>query len=282
MEQPTFEEVKSWNLGYNSQHFFSQGDYELCLKIKKVIEEGRNPKRPMPGDIVVYTCAFGHHYKNAHIEGLNHFKDCNDTFSICEQPYVPFAYISKETGEISMNTSGGAWTSAHKKDLKLIGTREKAFKDWGHCGACGGGAVTTIATVNVWRLNRRAKELRKYTEKTHKMMIVSDRGGPDPERMNYRFFGDGAAWKTQEELDEFLKRYHAYQELQYDVWPNSKKYWLFKKQYHWIYSRKQFELIKAKEEIEYMNGERPAKFIAKGTTLHCYVDRSDEVANGKR
>ncbi len=273
-KQLTFDEVKKMNLVYHSEHCFSQSDYEKCLEMRTAIEQSRDKKTPKPGDIVEYTDKYGYYYKWAHIEGLGRMCEAADSFSICEEPYVPFVTI-RENGEISTSTSGGAWTGALRSELSYVGTREKWFKDWGMSGACGNGSIQITAVVNVWSLNRRPIELRKYTTKDYRTILVTEHSSPVGCGYLYTT-GHGEAWRNKIELDQFLARYHAVEEP-YSAWPNMKKYWIYKHEYHWVYTKKEFENICGKEYEEAFNGRmRPVKHITEGTTVHCYVDRTDE------
>ena len=125
------------------EHGYTDYDIELYGKLKKVLED--RPSGPTSGDIVEIWSNNGQcFYRNGHIEKSSYHKT---GLTYCEQPYIPFVN-NDGTG---IQASGGAWGEFPKK-FKYVGKREKLFKVWGHCGACGNGAFNIKATVNVWKI----------------------------------------------------------------------------------------------------------------------------------
>lgn len=137
------EELISCNGSYHRQHGVIQSDVDKINDHISWIEKTRSFTEPKVGDIIRYTDKYGNHYPTAHLDKINE-KGCY----ICEQPFFPF--IGKTESGISCVTSGGAWQYIPTEQLKYLVSEYKYFKDWGHRGCCGDGAISFKATVNVW------------------------------------------------------------------------------------------------------------------------------------
>ena len=140
------EFIADYNTSYHSEHMVTREDFERAINLKSRIESSRR-KHPVDGDIVICKKSkFNVRYNSGHLESGSF--DKND-FSICTESYVPF--INPKT--LVCSASGGYWVGVKKSQLKkfnLVGKREKLFCFWGHCGACGNGALHVPAIVNVW------------------------------------------------------------------------------------------------------------------------------------
>jgi hypothetical protein len=139
----TLESLKKYDERFDYIHKVTEKDVEIVNKLVLGITKTRN-NTPQTGDIVIFKDKYGDLYENAHIEVIRE----ND-IEICCNPYVPFTDYDLEQNKLYTNTSGGHWTSV-PKELKFIGTKKKKFKQWGHCGACGDGAISFEVDVNVW------------------------------------------------------------------------------------------------------------------------------------
>jgi hypothetical protein len=222
------ETLKKENFSYDREHGVTQSDVDKANMYVALIESSRNAKLPASGDIVQLTDRHGNYYGNAHIERVD------SKVYVCEQPYVPF--IKPDKTGIFCNTSGGAWLNIPVQ-LKLIGKRSKRFCDWGHCGACGNGAIHFNAEVNVWEYIEPEPLYEGYTTKQWRKLYVAHAGKHE----NYEYTSDGIAWKNRHELDEFIKKYKGV-------------VFFCEKQNHfvvWCYREK--KVIVEPEELERMN-----------------------------
>lgn len=131
---------------YHHEHGVNDYDVEKANMLKEAIEKSRIRNIPRSGDIVI--CKGPNVvYPNGHLE-LNNPADYS---AICVQPSLPFTFLCDE--ELSFSTSGGYWFSVPDISfMQYVGTREKLFKSWGHRGACGNGAFSFPAIVNVWEV----------------------------------------------------------------------------------------------------------------------------------
>lgn len=149
----TKEDIILLSMLYNREHRVTEEDVKKANELKRVIESTRM-NRPRPGDIVI-AIGPAKTYENGHID-----REVNEYSAMCVRPSIPFvsSFINKDGKEqISLSTSGGYWFSVNNNNLKEAerhfkyeGKRKKKFKAWGHCGACGDGAFTFEAEVNVW------------------------------------------------------------------------------------------------------------------------------------
>jgi hypothetical protein len=198
MKKYSIETLKIENVCYDREHGVTQSDVDKANSYAALIKSTRNDRQPMPGDVVQLTTKYGDYYAGAHIEKVD------KEGYICERPYVPFIRPNKTGDGITCNTSGGAWTSIPLK-LKLIEKCQKTFCDWGHCGACGNGAIHFRAEVNVWEYVAPDALYGSYTTKQWRKMYVSrtDKN----ENYCYEYAASETAWKTKAELDEFIKKY---------------------------------------------------------------------------
>jgi hypothetical protein len=207
----TLETLKEFDPSYNREHYTNQADVEKVNKFIKMIEESRNNNETVSGDIVEYTTKHGEFYKNAHIEKFETDEDyAENPVYICESPYVPF--VDEYNGRFYTNTSGGAWNHI-PKNLKLIGQREKTFCVWGHCGACGNGAVHFKAVVNVWEYVEEGNLYNRMSTKDHSKFHVSIRDNTDY-RSDYKYIiTKGAtshtAFNTDKEYQAWLKTFNG-------------------------------------------------------------------------
>ncbi|MDR0231976.1 MAG: DUF4121 family protein [Dysgonamonadaceae bacterium] len=242
MEKYNIETLKKENGIYNMEHTVTGYDVNKANMYVALIESSRNNHSPMPGDIVQFTNKYGDYYGNAHIEIVD------EKVSICEQPYVPF--IRPEKTGIRCNTSGGAWTSI-PAGLKLIGKQQKRFKDWGHSGACGNGAIHFRAEVNVWEYVEPDPLHGDFSTKYWRKMYVSH-----SKNENYEYAGDGIAWKNKNEFDEFINKYKGV--VFTGNWLNQIVVWCYREKTVLV-KLEELEKMNLPETTILLNGIRPAK-----------------------
>jgi len=219
------ESLKEINQSYNYQHWMNQDDVDKINKWIKFIESTRSDKMPQIGDIVEFTNKHGDYYRNAHIEKVN------EELEICEQPYIPF--INTYDGKFYCSTSGGAWDNI-PKNLKLIGKREKLFKDWGHCGACGNGSVNFKVMVNVWEYIEPNSLYGEFSTKDYNKFYVSvlEDEKLREQHNNYKYLVKTSgcmshtAFRTDKEYQAWLKTFKGIEFTGH--WENQRIVWTYK------------------------------------------------------
>lgn len=220
------ESLKAINPSYDYEHRVLESDVIKANKWVEIIEGNRNNNFPCVGDIVEFTNKHGDYYRNAHVERID--GETEKELNICEQPYVPF--VGMINNRFYTNTSGGAWTNIPKQ-LKLIGKRPKLFKDWGHCGTCGNGAINFEAMVNVWEYIEPNRFYPEYSTKNHdKFYVTVLEKEEDRERHNYYKYlittsgcTSHTAFKTDKQYKAWLKTFNGVEFGGY--WENQKVVW---------------------------------------------------------
>lgn len=201
----TIESLKQINCRFTCEHRLYESDVEMANNYVKIIEGSRSTATPQVGDIVRYTNEYGEYYGHAHIEKADDVE-----VYICESPYVPF--VRKRDNGIGCSTSGGAWKHIPIGEFKYLGTELKTFCDWGHCGPCANGAVEFQAEVSVWEYTHPDNRYAPYTTKDYDRMFISyvvDEFGNPTNGSDYRYFGNGIAFKTDEDYQAWLRTYRG-------------------------------------------------------------------------
>lgn len=252
------EYLESLNGEFLSEHYeITENDIIMCQKYVDFIEKTREENTPKVGDILMYTNEHGDFYKSAHIDKI----DADGSAEICEQPYVPFIGYDKEGKNIICSTSGGSWKRLNIKDFKYVGKRLKKFCDWGHCGACGHGAIDFTATVNVWEYNENNKfgeySTKDYTKKYINFLTEEQK---EQRNSNYSILGDGIAWETSEEYEDYKKLYNGVEFEGY--WKNQKVLFTYKEKRMRI-NNFQFEMLPLKSYVILDNGNKYMAKVAK-------------------
>lgn len=253
----TRETLTEINQRFCHSHYPGIIDRDLTMvnDYVRVIEFSRSNKTPKVGDIVEYTNEYGDYYMNAHIE--NKYEDGN--IYICERPYVPFIRVNKNENGIICSTSGGAWCTIPVANLIYIGEREKTFCDWGHCGACGDGAVEFKAKVSVWQYTSSENKFiskntgKPYTTKDFIRMKIdycADEYGNPKDGSNYIYFGESRVWKNDLELQAWLRTFRA--EV-FDWGDNGMFVWHWREKKYSV-SPKEFESLDLPEDTLMNNG----------------------------
>jgi len=245
MEKYDLRTLRKENGSYDMEHTVTYEDVDKANRYIELIESTRE-NFPKVGDIVELTTKHGDYYRNAHIE------ESDVELNICEQPYVPF--IKPDKSGISCNTSGGSWLNI-PVNLKLIGKRYKTFCDWGHCGACGNGAIDFKAEVNVWEYIEPEPLYGDFTTKNWRRMYVS-KVDKEKSYRGYEYIGDGFAWRDKAEFDAFIKKYKG--AVFAGNYLNQMVVWCyFDKKI--LVSKEELEKMNLPETTILLNGIRPAK-----------------------
>lgn len=243
----TKETLTEINDRFCNAHYpgITDSDLAMANDYVRLIESTRSKETPKAGDRIRYTNKYGDYYECAHIEYVE-----DGVANVCGQPYVPFIGVNKDKDGILCNTSGGTWTNIPVNKLTYVGTEEKTFCDWGHCHACGDGAVDFKAEVSVWEYNENEEP---YSTKTHNKMYVYYRKESD--QYGYRFTGEHIAWRN---------------ELEFQAWLETVKGEVFKGSHNqilvWYWKQKEvhvspaeYEALELPEDSMMMNGLRRCK-----------------------
>lgn len=188
------------NTLYDHEHHLTQEDVDMANKLVRHIEHTRNPRIPQVGDQVRYTTRYGDFYDNALIEAVRE----DGMRSICLCPYVPFVWTTSDG--IGCAVSGGPFTAVMPQALKPSGAVQGDFCDWGHCGACGNGAVRFCAEVPLWEYREPEPLYGDFsTEKWRKVSLHKE-----PERRDGDLYrGDCISFRAEEEFRQFLSDYEG-------------------------------------------------------------------------
>lgn len=256
MKKYTIETLSEINRRFTNVHYkINQSDVDMANEFIELIEKSRSATTPMPGDIVEYTNEYGEYFSLAHIETVQ-----NGIIHICESANT---YISKsEENGISCNSSGGTWKHIEIDKFEYIGTAERRFWHFGHCGACADGGIDFYATVNLWKCNLNKEP---FSTRTHDKYYLSHSNCKDSD---YRYFASqngtsSHAWRTEKELQAWLRTHRAV--------INGNVAWTYKEVEHHVSPREYDKLI-AIEDVMQMNGKRLCKRIYddKSSTIHTY------------
>lgn len=183
---------------YDREHRLTQADADMANDYIEHIARTRDKGTPKVGDRLIYVSKHGDYSDNAIIETI----DGNEC-SICIQPYVPF--IWKKPDGIDCSVSGGPFAYIPTDGLKYLGRCEAYYQDWGHCGACGNGAVRFIAEVNRWEYREPNPLYGDFTTQSWRKIYLSRMNKP---YQDYTYYGDGIAF-TDEGLEKFLRDFEA-------------------------------------------------------------------------
>lgn len=244
----TIESLSKINTRFLSTHYkLIESDVDMVNNYVELIKLSRDTSMPVIGDIVRYTNEYGEYYENAHIDIID-----DGMAYICEHanPYINHS----ENGKISFMTSGGRWEYIPIDKCTYVGTEEKNFWHFGHCGGCADGGVDFMATVNVWECNMNQQP---FSTKTHNKYYVSY--SKEPNEYGYRFV-DGInhkAWKTREDFNAWLRTYRGVITDKNDC---SLIVWAYKEREHHV-SPATYDRIIGINDIAMVNGCRMCKRI---------------------
>lgn len=194
------ETLLPMNTLYDHEHCLTQEDVDAANALVRHIERTRNPLVPQVGDRVRYTTRYGDFYGNALIEAVRE----GGTLSICLCPYVPFVWRTADG--IGCAVSGGPFTVVAPKVLQPAESVQGDFYDWGHCGACGNGAVRFCAEVPLWEYRESEPLYGDFTtEKWRKISLYKDTENLHGDL----YWGDCISFRTEEEFRRFLSDYEG-------------------------------------------------------------------------
>ena len=163
------ETLLPMNTLYDHEHHLTQEDVDMTNKLVRHIEWTRNPRVPQVGDRVRYTTRHGDFYGNALIEAVRD----DGMRLICLYPYLPFVWATADG--IGCAVSGGPFTVVAPHALHPTRSVPGDFCAWGHCGACGNGAVRFCAEVPLWEYREPEPLYGDFsTEKWRKISLYKD------------------------------------------------------------------------------------------------------------
>lgn len=235
-------------------HVLTQADVNMANRYVQLIEESRSSRIPKAGDRVIYTTDFGMYYRKAHIEKVE-----NDRVNICEISSVPFIHEFEDG--IRCSSSGGGWDFVDVNRLSYLGTEKKTFCDWGGLGSQAYGKVEFEAEVSLWECKAENplftdESGNQYSTKDYRYMVIcySDKRG-EP----YRYFANGRAWKSEKELQAYLKTFRA-KVFNYNSCQRTIVAWLWPEKHHHV-SPEGYDKINGFEDSIYENGLRRCKRV---------------------
>lgn len=199
-ERYSRETLLPMNTLYDHEHHLTQEDVDAANALVCHIERTRNPLVPQVGDRVRYTTRYGDFYGNALIEAVRE----DGMRSICLCSYVPFVWRTADG--IGCAVSGGPFTAVTPQELKPSGAVPGDFCAWGHCGACGNGAVRFCAEVPLWEYREPEPLYGDFTtDKWRKISLYKD-----TENLHGDLYrGDCISFRTEEEFRRFLSDYEG-------------------------------------------------------------------------
>lgn len=196
----TLETLRPVNLSFDREHLLMEEDVSMVNRPVEVIEQSRSDARPQIGDRLRLTDKYGDFYPNTLLE-----KERGKNLSVCMNPYIPFVGTAKNK-PIWIDVSGGPFTGVNPENLRFAGRYEGAFKAWGHCGATANGSVCFTAEVPLWEYSEPHPYYGDFTTETWRKIHIRknvENGS------RYLYSGDGIAFRTEEEYQQFLQDYEA-------------------------------------------------------------------------
>lgn len=250
MERYNMETLRKINTQFIDSHVLRDVDLKMANDFVHLIESTRSSDTPKVGDAVEYINEYGEYYEQAHIEDVDEEKG---EIYLCEQPYTPFVYKTKDG--CGCNTSGGKWNWISKQELMHQGTIPKTFCKFGSCGCCADGTVKFRANVSFWKYtdprNPNVDEKGNiFTTKNYdRHFVVYD-------KHKYKYWMDGNGWVTELEYEAWLRTFRG------TVFPDStssdyKSYrvWTWKWIGHGTLSPEEYDALALPEDTFRMNGD---------------------------
>lgn len=263
----TLETLSEINQRFLSAHYeLLQIDVDKANECIELIEKSRTTEKPMHGDIVRYTTENGEYYAHAFIESIQ-----DGQAYIAEHSSV-YAYANEEfeNGFSCQVSAGGAFHNIPVDQMVYIGTEEKRFWHFGHCGGCADGGIDFYATVNVWECNLNKE---RYSTKTHDKYYVIYDSHPEKWDSDYKFTSSidkPHTWKNEYDFQAWLRTFRGVVEP--GNWKNQLIVWTYKNIEHHC-SPEQYEDLNAPEDTFRMNARiKRCKRIYddKNYTVHTY------------
>lgn len=258
----TIESLKESNERFLRTHYrLTEADIDMANEYTDLIEKSRSKLIPKGGDVVRYTNEYGDYFHSAHIDNVE-----GEEAYICVSA-SPSIHRSDNTNGFSFSTSGGPWCYIPTNKMEYIGTEEKEFWNFGHCGACADGGIYFSATVNVWEYNE--NKMRHSTKNRDKYYIYHHEEITD---CGYRYTAhrnsiSASAWRIENDLQAWLRTFRADIEQGY----NCLIAWTYKEIQHHV-SPYEFEKIGGIKDTMLCNGVRKCKRIYddENSTVHTY------------
>ena len=239
----TLETLSKINQRFLSAHYeLTESDVEKVNTCVELLEKSRTTENPMRGDIVRYTTENGEYYAHAFIESI---QDGQAYIAENSNVYLQ-AHEKFEDGFSCQVSAGGAFHYIPVDHMIYIGTEEKRFWHFGHCGGCADGGIDFYATVNVWECNMNEG---RYSTKTHNKYYIYYDPEPEKRKSPYHFTTNGKAWKTEEDFQAWLRTFRGVVE------PSETKLfvvWTYKQAEHHC-SPKEYDDLDALEDTFLMN-----------------------------
>jgi hypothetical protein len=218
----TIESLVRINESYNHEHGVSESDVKKTNDWVKHIEASRSSVIPKAGDRIIYTSQHGDYSSEAVIEKVD-----KNGLHVCIYPMIPFVSKTEAEDGIHLCVSGGPFTHIPVNSPKYIGKIKAGFKDWGHYGACGNGAVCFNAEVSRWEYGEQEPLYGNFTTRDWCRIYLYKLSDTQRLKSGYLYSGDGIAFRTEAEYQTFLKTTGA--TVFSGNWENQLVLWLSKK-----------------------------------------------------
>lgn len=255
MKKYTLETLKKENELFDSYYGLEESDVKKVNRIIEMIEETRSVKAIQKYDVVEYTNEYGEYFPKATAT-----KKRGENIELCENAGV---HLSICDSQLCGSTSGGAFSHHKENEFTYKGTSSNTFWTWGNAGACANGGIYFTATVNLWECDNNKE---RYSTKTHNKYYLSHRESDS----GYQYFIDGHAWKTEEEMQAWMRAHRAVTDGEI-TWGGA-VIWTYKEIEHHC-SNAEYDALEAPEDIFLMNGsKRRCKRVYddKNYILHTY------------
>lgn len=259
----TIESLKESNGRFLRTHYrLTETDIDMANEYTDLIEKSRSKLIPKAGDVVRYTNEYGDYFHSAHIDNVE-----GEEAYICVSAN-PSIHRSDNTNGFSFSTSGGPWCYIPTNKMEYIGTEEKEFWNFGHCGSCTDGGIYFNASVNVWEYNENKM---RHSVKTHNKYYIFY--SKDERGCGYHYFAyqggmSSCAWRKEKDLQSWLRTYRAEVEQGNT---NSIIVWTYKEIQHHV-SPDEYAELAGIEDTMLCNGVRLCKRIYddENFTVHTY------------
>lgn len=247
--------LKRINESYDCEHRVTDGDVTKANDWVRRIEASRSETIPCPGDRVIYTSRHGDYYPYAMVE-----KTSDGQVMVCERPSIPFVFGK----EIYCDISGGAFVGIPADRMRYAGRAKNFFKDWGHCGPRGNGALNFEAEVSVWEYADPEPLYGEFTTKDWRRIYLRKHLDEKNDGGDYLYSGDGAAFRDEDEYAAFIETYNA--TVFPGNHPDQQVIWCYRKECRHV-TRQQWDAIDAPvSSFRWQGGQVPAKGVRDDAT----------------
>lgn len=247
------------NGAYDREHQLRQDDVDHVNGLVQLIEELRTDQQLRVGDRIRYTDRYGDFYAFALVE-----KEIDGGFVICGNPYVPF--VSPSEHGISLDVSGGPFFELQQDTARFIGWGLGDFKDWGHCGPCGNGAVTFEARVGFWEYQEADPIYGEFSTESWRRIYLHRSQKADADL----YSGGGLSFRDEAAFQRFLDEFEG---TVFDgPLPDQIVVWCFRERLQGV-SRRKWEAIEGPVEGRRIFNKIQEVKIVKNPKMHesiCY------------